>query len=187
MGFFYVAQIFFIQYAILFVLIFSFSGCDAIYRMLDKEGAEEKELVGDIVPFEQNPTIQEVQSLLKVYGYNVGSVDGILGLYTRNAIEKFQKDNGLNPSRFVDKETWKRLKIPVAKGFIVDGEVDPRFLQERLKNAGYDPGVIDGKIGAKTTAAVKAFQKAQDLKVDGNVGFQTLYALSTYADLEISR
>ena len=91
------------------ICCFVFSGCDSIYRLLDKEGAEEKALIGDVVPFENNPKVEEVQALLYLYGYNVGKVDGILGLRTRNAIEKFQKDNHLEPSRFADTATWNNL------------------------------------------------------------------------------
>jgi peptidoglycan hydrolase-like protein with peptidoglycan-binding domain len=38
--------------------------------------------------------------------------------------------------------------------------VEVQELQRWLKTAGHDPGTIDGKYGAKTTAAVKAFQQA---------------------------
>ncbi|MFA5361983.1 MAG: peptidoglycan-binding domain-containing protein [Candidatus Omnitrophota bacterium] len=46
-------------------------------------------------------------------------------------------------------------------------------IQTALKNSGYDPGAIDGKLGKKTREAVKAFQAANNLKVDGKVGSQT--------------
>jgi peptidoglycan hydrolase-like protein with peptidoglycan-binding domain len=49
-----------------------------------------------------------------------------------------------------------------------------------LKNAGYDPGAIDGKLGKKTREAVKAFQTANNLKVDGKVGSQTWGMLKEY-------
>jgi len=47
-------------------------------------------------------------------------------------------------------------------------------LQEKLKEAGFDPGPIDGIYGPKTVAAVKAYQKANDLEVDGIAGPLTL-------------
>ena len=50
-------------------------------------------------------------------------------------------------------------------------------IQTRLAALGYDPGPIDGKIGVKTRAAIKAFQEAKGLEVDGIVGSQTAAAL----------
>lgn len=49
--------------------------------------------------------------------------------------------------------------------------------QQALKNAGFDPGPIDGIKGPKTIAAIKAFQKAKGLVVDGIVGPKTTAAL----------
>lgn len=157
-----------------------FSGCDALYRLLDKEGAEEKALVGDVIPFESNQTVEEVQTLLYLYGYNVGKIDGILGLRTRNAIEKFQKDNGLETTRFVDQATWEKLSLFKNNGLVVDGKLDSRLVQTLLKKAGFNPGKIDGKIGPRTREAVLAFQKAHDLKVDGKIGYQTLGKLALF-------
>lgn len=49
---------------------------------------------------------------------------------------------------------------------------------QRLLNAmGYDCGEVDGIFGTKTASAVKAFQKAKGLTVDGIVGAMTYAAL----------
>jgi peptidoglycan hydrolase-like protein with peptidoglycan-binding domain len=53
---------------------------------------------------------------------------------------------------------------PGASGEVV------RQLQQALKGLGYDPGPLDGHFGSRTEAAVKAFQKAQGIAVDGIVG-----------------
>jgi uncharacterized protein (TIGR02594 family) len=50
-------------------------------------------------------------------------------------------------------------------------------IQARLLELGYDPGPIDGVRGRQTIAAVKRFQTAMHLYVDGLVGPQTLKAL----------
>jgi hypothetical protein len=54
---------------------------------------------------------------------------------------------------------------------------DVRQLQFALKDAGFDPGQIDGIYGKKTERAVKRFQKANGLKVDGIAGKKTFAAL----------
>jgi peptidoglycan hydrolase-like protein with peptidoglycan-binding domain len=159
---------------------FLFCGCDAVYRILDKQGAEEKVLVGEVTPFENNPKVEEVQTLLNLYGYDVGSIDGILGLRTRNAIERFQKDNGLEPSRFADNATWAKLCVFRENGLIVDQKLNTEMVQSLLQKAGFNPGPIDGRMGARTKAAVMSFQKAKNLKMDGKIGYQTLSALAKY-------
>jgi peptidoglycan hydrolase-like protein with peptidoglycan-binding domain len=49
-----------------------------------------------------------------------------------------------------------------------------RALQIFLRDNGFDPGKLDGVFGKKTAAAVRSFQKANDLVVDGVVGRNTL-------------
>lgn len=53
-----------------------------------------------------------------------------------------------------------------------------RAYQQALKNAGFDPGPIDGRKGPRTIAAIKAFQRARGLAVDGSVGPITSAALN---------
>lgn len=52
------------------------------------------------------------------------------------------------------------------------GSTDPavKDLQEALKALGHDPGPADGVFGTKTEDAVKAFQQAREIPVDGIVG-----------------
>lgn len=156
------------------------NGCDFVYRLLDEQGAQEKELLGEISPFEKNPVIEEVQTLLQVYGYNPGTIDGVLGLHTRNMIEKFQIDNELEPSRFIDKKTWEKLTVFKQIGLVVDGQLNIKLLQELLNAAGFPVGELDGKFGPKTKKSVEAFQKAHHLNADGKVGYKTLQALALY-------
>ena len=50
---------------------------------------------------------------------------------------------------------------------------DVRRLQQRLKDLGYYAGSVDGHFGDGTEAAVRAFQAANGLGVDGKAGAQT--------------
>src|SRR2546423_12574281 len=45
-----------------------------------------------------------------------------------------------------------------------------RQLQEALKELGHDPGAVDGRFGAHTEAAVRAYQQERGIAVDGVVG-----------------
>jgi membrane-bound lytic murein transglycosylase B len=49
-----------------------------------------------------------------------------------------------------------------------------RELQELLGRAGFDPGGVDGRMGPKTVAAVKAFQTARGLVPDGYPSLEVL-------------
>ena len=165
-----------------FCLLFCFllTGCDVLYRMLHKEGAEERAIIGDIIPFEKNPVVEEVQALLSIYGYSPGKIDGVMGLQTRNAIEEFQRDNGLKETRFVDRATWEKLVVFKETSLIVKNKLNIKLVQTALKQAGFDPGAIDGKMGTRTKKAINAFQNAMGLKADGRIGYKTLSRLSEF-------
>lgn len=55
--------------------------------------------------------------------------------------------------------------------------MDVRSIQEALRAAGFDPGLIDGIAGRRTKKAIEDFQRTKGLKVDGIAGPQTLGAL----------
>lgn len=57
-----------------------------------------------------------------------------------------------------------------------------RLMQEALKKEGYDPGPIDGIQGRQTTAAIEAFQKAENLTVTGRADAETLGKLRISSD-----
>ena len=46
---------------------------------------------------------------------------------------------------------------------------DVRQAQERLKEAGFNPGPVDGQLGAQTKEAIKEYQKAQGLPQTGQL------------------
>lgn len=67
-------------------------------------------------------------------------------------------------------------------------------IQQKLSNWGYYSGSVDGVYGSKTTAAVKYFQRSNNLTADGKCGPRTLAALgiqvsdtqqSTSGDVEL--
>ena len=129
------------------------------------------------------------------------TVDGSYGAATVSAVEAFQTLFGLTPDGVVGRSTWNKLKevgLAVANK-IVAANVTPgqfttttragssgtavRAVQFYLRRlAAYYSDVprvaVDGKFGAATTRAVKAWQSRTRLTVDGVVGrltFQSLY------------
>ena len=78
------------------------------------------------------------------------------------------------------------MPIPVTRPMIKSGSTGEYVIeaQKKLIVAGYDLGKsgADGKFGAKTTTAVKAFQKANGLKADGIIGKDTWTALDNVSE-----
>ena len=77
-------------------------------------------------------------------------------------------------------ETHAAAKTPLAIGSGYDrprGSARVRVLQQRLRTLGQQPGPVDGLFGPLTEAAVKRFQSAAGLQVDGIAGPRTLRAL----------
>lgn len=58
-----------------------------------------------------------------------------------------------------------------------DRTMDATVLQLRLRDAGFDPGPLDGRLGLRTRAALIAFQRANGLAPDGVLGVGTLARL----------
>ena len=59
---------------------------------------------------------------------------------------------------------------------------DVERVQQALKQAGHDPGPIDGVMGAQTGAALKAYQKEQGLRVTGRLDAETSAKLGQSAE-----
>ncbi len=165
------------------ILLFSLalSGCDMLYGVLHKPGGEERKILGSVVFNEYNPKVEELQKQLKLLGYNIGRADGKFGSGTREAVAKFQADEGLDVTRFVDKLTWEHLQTYMTGPFIHKGQLNVKNVQLALRKAGYDPGKIDGLIGAGTHAVIKSFQRGHKLTADGLLGLKTMKALLPFA------
>jgi peptidoglycan hydrolase-like protein with peptidoglycan-binding domain len=58
------------------------------------------------------------------------------------------------------------------------GAADVRTAQQSLKDKGYDPGPIDGKMGMRTRTALRDFQKKEGLKATGRLDSETVAHLN---------
>ncbi|MDP8212354.1 MAG: peptidoglycan-binding protein [Candidatus Zapsychrus exili] len=139
--------------------------------------AEEKEILGGNYGF--NPKVEELQKVLKNLGYDAGSIDGKLGFRTRSAVKVFQKEHDLEMSGYLSRKTWEKVKLLYEELFSLK-KVTVSQIQKALNNAGFNPGVLDNKLGPKTKKAIRDFQKSEGLLVDGEVGLKTLEKLKEY-------
>lgn len=67
-----------------------------------------------------------------------------------------------------------------------EGAERVRQIQQALHQAGFDPGPVDGRIGRWTQKAIREFQEAHSLSVDGTVGPKTWAALEPYLHTDMA-
>ena len=161
---------------------------DELRRVVD-EGID---LLPEVVASrgDRGPLIIEIQTLLGLRGFSPGPIDGIFGTLTETAITAFQSSRSLPGTGVVDDDTFDALEgsqpasdppanDPGSSGLTRLGDRGPVVieLQTLLFDAGYSPGPVDGIFGTLTERAVRSFQSANGLLVDGLVGTQTLAAL----------
>jgi N-acetylmuramoyl-L-alanine amidase len=152
----------------------------ALYRLGDRGPAVRSirallRATGDLVPGSTEESAndvsdvydEDVERAVRAFQQRRGLiVDGILGPHTHIAL---------------DGAHWKLgdRMLSHIPGHMLQGD-DVAELQERLLSLGFTPDRVDGVFGTNTEQAVRRFQGAVGLAVDGSVGPETLRA---FADL----
>jgi peptidoglycan hydrolase-like protein with peptidoglycan-binding domain len=160
------------------------AGCAELETLLRNYSA-------DRVPDAKNaPGRQETKSLqtaLRSAGFNPGPADGIFGNRTRLVLVQLQtlcpmsdqyaasfaRTDSTKPAPD-GAATARAIKAPAIVNHNKEESVKPvsalvpapsqdeiRILQLRLRDAGFDPGPIDGVLGAQTKKAIQDYQAAQ--------------------------
>ena len=143
--------------------------------------------------------VRALQEALQELGYYTGTISGYFDTALFNAVISFQMKNGLTGSGIADVATQKKLyeetvssangkktKVsvlpPIASVELKSGKRGDavRELQQRLTELRYYTGEISGVYDTATTKAVRDFQTANRLTVDGKAGTKTLTKL--YSD-----
>ena len=129
------------------------------------------------------PSVLAVQQRLKALGYYKGTLDGRFGSGTLAAVKSFQTLNGLRVDGKVGPKTLAKLNASdavawyatVTYGKLRRGTTGSAVvkLQTALQALGYYKGAITGYFSQETELAVRNFQTANNLKVDGIAGQQT--------------
>ncbi|MFP5502714.1 MAG: peptidoglycan-binding protein [Candidatus Sericytochromatia bacterium] len=126
--------------------------------------------------------VRSLQEKLKAAGHNPGGVDGVFGPNTEAAVRRFQQAKGLTVDGIAGPQTMGALSAGRPSG-----APGVQTLQRELKQAGFNPGGIDGKFGPNTQKAVERFQRAKGLAVDGVVGPKTWAALGVKSNRILRR
>ena len=121
--------------------------------------------------------LQVAMSALGLYPH---PIDGITGPWTQRAVRTFQAQHGLTVDGVAGRQTraalGKRGKPKLGKRPMHIGQRgwDVAALQFLLHERGFGPGGFDGGFGPNTQNAVRRFQAAAHIGVDGVAGPATL-------------
>ncbi|OQP06860.1 hypothetical protein B1690_05995 [Geobacillus sp. 46C-IIa] len=146
---------------------------------------------------DRNDYVKTLQSWLYKAGFNPGGIDGVYGANTEKAVKEFQKKVGITADGIAGKQTYQALQKYVRTQTTLsrsnssssndhwtgqtlregsEGQA-VKDLQTKLQRLGYNVGAVDGIYGKQTTEAVRSFQKANGLEVDGIAGKITYNAI----------
>ncbi len=160
----------------------------------DSSGKTSSSASGTCSVGDSGAAVKAVQKKLKELGYYSGKIDGDYGSGTKKAVLAFQKAHGLKQTGNVNSSTLNKMNSQGKKtsssgsssssggsgGTCSPGDKGSavKAVQKKLKSLGYYSGSIDGDYGNGTKAAVKAFQKANGLTVNGIANQKTVSKLN---------
>ena len=127
--------------------------------------------------------VAALQVAMRALGLYPHPVDGITGQWTQQAVRTFQAQHKLTVDGIAGRQTrtalGKRGKPNLGARPMHRGQRgwDVAALQFLLHERGFEPGGFDGGFGPNTENAVRRFQSAAHLRVDGVAGPATLNAL----------
>jgi peptidoglycan hydrolase-like protein with peptidoglycan-binding domain len=127
--------------------------------------------------------VAALQVAMRALDLYPSSIDGIAGPLTRNAVRTFQRRRGLVVDGIAGPQTRRALgrrgRPRLGSRAMRNGMRgwDVAALQFLLSSRGYGPGGFDGGFGPNTDNAVRRYQSAAGLAVDGVAGPMTLRAL----------
>jgi len=123
---------------------------------------------------EPSATVMALQSDLKNAGYYKGKLTGVYDAATGAAVKRMElalkvpgADTKYGAQTYAAQKAAGQQNLPVE--FV-------KQVQIAMQQLGFYKGAIDGVYGAKTTAAVKAFQTSVGLTPDGVAGPKTIAA-----------
>lgn len=143
-------------------------------------------------PAQGDPLIGDIQRDLAALDIYDGPMDGLEGPKTREAIEAYQRDQGIAATGEATAELREhiRFNLQVLKAARFtdstgDGEERRRvrLVQTGLAELGYSPGPVDGMMGEQTHQAIRDFQRDRAIPVTGEIGPELVEELGKVSGL----
>jgi peptidoglycan hydrolase-like protein with peptidoglycan-binding domain len=131
-------------------------------------------------------TIRAIQKELATRNYGPLIVNGQSGPLTQAAIMGWEFDNGAALTGEASVKTLKRI-IDVAPKFVdpharkirtVEAELVVTKVQHSLTTLGYQPGKIDGRLGAETERAIRLFESDTGIEPTGRISAELFTRLA---------
>jgi peptidoglycan hydrolase-like protein with peptidoglycan-binding domain len=137
------------------------------------------------IPIGDQTAVRAVQNRLKQLGYYDGAADGVWGMGTQSAIERFQRDKRLPANGELTTRTVSAMGLDPggfreAQTANAAAPLDPavvRNIQQKLRKAGFYSGAVDGVWGDRSRQAVERFQRSRGLDPSGELTPTTIAAL----------
>lgn len=135
--------------------------------------------------------VRDAQQRLRTLGFYEGPIDGLWGPDTQSAVERFQRQQGLEMTARLDTPTARALRADSAQTrnqsrapaaaqaatpVTITDATDVRTLQNRLRQLGHYDRPADGVWGQSTQVALENFQKSRGLAI-GQMNTATVSAL----------
>lgn len=130
--------------------------------------------------------VRDLQERLRSMGYLDDRADGVYGAKLTTAVQRLQRERGLEVIGAVDEATWRLIggrEAAVSRGGAVKGlrerakrstdkpvkkeTTNVLRLQSLLIQNGYNPGTVDGVFGGATERALKDWQRAHGVAATG--------------------
>jgi murein DD-endopeptidase MepM/ murein hydrolase activator NlpD len=131
-----------------------------------------------------DPEVAALQVGLRQHGFYAGTIDGVLGGATVDAVRRFQSKRGLAVDGVPGARTRGALgrygrQAPLGRRVLAPGMRgwDVAALQFALAWHGFPSGRLDGHLGASTVTALRKFQSWAGLASDGRAGPQVFAVL----------
>lgn len=144
---------------------------------------------GRTIQLRYDPVVESVQRELLAAGYYKGTVDGVIGRKTRQAIEDYQRSVGIDVDGKPTSDLAEHIRYTreVSEASLFTGSITPDpaaearakilRVQTGLSELAYNPGDINGQMTDETRTAIKEFQRDRKMPETGDISDELMAEL----------